>query len=89
MSYTVSWTVKAEQDLDGLDEEVAERIVTKMDAVSDYPFHFLEMLKGYPYHRLRVGDYRAVVDVDREEERLTVILVGHRDKVYQEMGRRS
>jgi len=35
MSYAVSWTVKAERDLDGLDEDIAERIVTKMDAVSD------------------------------------------------------
>ncbi|MDY6768680.1 MAG: type II toxin-antitoxin system RelE/ParE family toxin [Candidatus Nanohaloarchaea archaeon] len=88
MRYTVSWTVKAEQDLEGLEEGIAERIVTKIDAVSGYPFHFLEMLKGYPYHRLRVGDYRAVVDVDREEEHLTVVLVGHRDRVYEKLGRR-
>jgi mRNA interferase RelE/StbE len=81
--------VSAEQDLERLEPEIAERVVRKVDEAIAFPFHFLEMLKGYPYYKLRIGNYRAVIAVYREEEVLEVILVDHRDKVYQKLDRRS
>lgn len=42
----------------------------------------LEPLSGYPYYKLRVGDYRVLIDWDRETDTLYVGAVAHRRNVY-------
>lgn len=37
-------------------------------------------LKGSPFSRLRVGDYRVVFDMDAQS--VTVVAVGHRSMIY-------
>jgi mRNA interferase RelE/StbE len=39
-------------------------------------------LTGWPYYKLRAGDYRAIITWDRENDRLVVEAVGHRRNVY-------
>jgi len=53
----VEWTPKALDLLEGLDTEAQERLVTKLDEAKDWTSHRLEKLSGYPYYKLRVGDY--------------------------------
>ncbi|AAG20857.1 MULTISPECIES: hypothetical protein [Halobacterium] len=55
----VEWTSKALDLLDGLDIEAQERLVKKLDEAKDWTSHRLEKLTGYPYYKLRAGDYRA------------------------------
>ena len=49
----------------------------------DWPDHFLKPLTGYSYFRLRVGDYRAIIDWRKERDELWVIAVGHRRNIYE------
>ena len=79
----VEYSQQAAGQLEDLEPEVAERIVSKLDEVSDFPDHFLRRLKNSPYYRLRVGDYRAEIDWRREEDVLFVRRVGHRDGFYE------
>ncbi len=72
-----------------MEDEVSKRVINKVETCSQYPFHYLEMLKGYPYYKLRVGDYRVIVDLDKEEEELTIVLAGHRDDVYKKLDRKA
>ena len=50
-----------------------------------YP-HDSQKLNGYPFHRLDVGEYRVIYDVEAEET-LRIILVGKRndDDVYRRL----
>jgi hypothetical protein len=55
----VEWTPKALDLLDGLEPDTQERLVAKLDEAKDWTSHRLEKLSGYPYYKLRAGDYRS------------------------------
>ena len=73
---------RARDRLNDLDDEIAERIKAKLKDASGDPNRFLEALSGHDEHRLRVGDYRVIVDWDRDDEKLYVLTLGHRRNVY-------
>jgi len=35
-----------------------------------------------PYYRLRVGDYRVILDIQEAILRILVLKVGHRESIY-------
>lgn len=82
MGETVKFTEPAEEQLADLEKETRKRIVSKLEQIRDWPDHFLKPLKNYPYHRLRVGDYRVIIDWRKDQETLWVVAVGHRRNVY-------
>ena len=47
------------------------------------PARFLTRLRSLEAHRLWVGDYRAIVDVDWKAKIVYVLSVGHRSTVYR------
>ena len=78
----VEWTPKALELLDGLETEPQERLVKKLDEAADWTSHRLEKLSGYPYYKIRAGDYRAIVTWNRQADVLIVEAVGHRRNIY-------
>jgi len=42
--------------------EVRDRITKKLHDITDFPEHYLKRLSRSPYYRLRVGDYRVIID---------------------------
>ena len=83
MSYTVKWRPKVLDELDKLPKVVSKRIVRKINSILEDPHHFLERLSGDPGYKLRVGDYRVIIDILENEKILAVRVVGHRKKVYE------
>lgn len=81
----VEYSQQAIEQLEDLKSEIAERIVSKFDDVVWKPDHYLTRLSNSPYYRLRVGDYRVVVDWQRDEspEVLLVREVGHWRNIYK------
>ena len=53
----------------------------------DNPQDYLEPVKQTNSYKLRIGDYRAIIDVDWENEILFVLLVDHRRRVYKKLFR--
>lgn len=78
----VEYTEKALDHLGALDPQVADRVMNKVDEATDWTEHRLDPLSGYPYYKLRAGDYRAIISWDREADVLRVEAVGHRRNVY-------
>ncbi len=78
----VKFTHPAKEQLADLDKDVRLRIYDKLEEIKDWPDHFLVSLKGYPYYRLRIGDYRAIIQWEKEREQLWVVAVGHRKNIY-------
>ena len=83
------FTKQAREDLRMLDEETATRIVEKLEDVITSEFRkppdWLEPLSDLEYQKLRVGKYRALIVVIRDDNVLEVHQVGHRRNVYDRL----
>jgi mRNA-degrading endonuclease RelE of RelBE toxin-antitoxin system len=44
-------------------------------------------LKHSEFWRLRIGDHRAIYEIDRETERVFILFLGHRREVYDDFSR--
>jgi mRNA interferase RelE/StbE len=54
--------------LENLDSSVRERIVDKVEEATEWTEHRLKSLSGSEFYSLRAGDYRAIIDWDREDD---------------------
>lgn len=73
---------RAKEQLSKLEHEDSERMVNKLQEATEWPDHYLEPIPGHPYHKLRAGDYRAIVNWDRDKSIIKVRVVRHRRNVY-------
>ncbi len=44
---------------------------------------YLERLRGLTFWKLRIGDYRAVIHIASNEQKLVVLKIGHRRNIYE------
>ncbi|MFH1801957.1 MAG: type II toxin-antitoxin system RelE/ParE family toxin [archaeon] len=81
--YSIQIEKNAEAFLKKLPKKDAEIILKKIYLIRDNPFRFLKRLQGQQkLWRLRVGDYRAVVDVVVSANKIVVLRIGLRKNVY-------
>ncbi|AKU09901.1 type II toxin-antitoxin system RelE family toxin [Haloferax gibbonsii] len=78
----VEITPKADSHLADLDPETRERVLKKLAEAREWTDHRVERLSGWPYYKLRAGDYRAILTWDKDNDVLIVEAVGHRRNVY-------
>ena len=83
MSYEIIWDDKAKDFLRKIHKDDARRIVKKVNSIGDEPQHYLELLVGIKSYKLRIGDFRALIDIDENKKTLSVVLIGHRKDIYQ------
>ena len=62
---------------------VKNRIAGKLREVARDPRRHLRRLSGVDAFRVRVGDYRVILDVDWDSRTLHVLTLGHRSNVYR------
>lgn len=82
-TFSVEWSETAERELSKLPKDISSRIVNKVDSIKENPFHFLEHYESEEVYKLRIGDYRALIDVDFFNKILKIKVVGHRSKIYK------
>jgi len=80
--YTIIISDKAKKQLDKLQQDIKDRIGNAIDRIKINPFHYVLRLVGSPYYRLRVGDYRVILDIQQDRLIIFVIELGHRKNVY-------
>jgi len=78
--YQIELTESSKKFLRKLNKKDAEIILNKIYSMRDNPFRFLKRLQGEKLWRLRIGDYRAVVDVIISINKMIVVRIGHRKK---------
>jgi mRNA interferase RelE/StbE len=69
--------------INSLERGDKERIWNKLQQCKLNPFHFLEHLEEIKGFKLRVGDFRLIIDVDRTNQLLHILKAGHRKNVYE------
>ena len=74
MSYSVEWHPKVRKFLHKLPKDISERIVLKVKELQEDPFRYLEHYEGKNYYKLRVGDYRMLIDIEFNNEVLLMFV---------------
>lgn len=87
MGHELEYTEAIQESLDELETEDARRVIRKLDDILDFPDHFLDRLQNHPGYKLRVGDFRVLLDWDKDEEILYAIDVFERKNEYRELGK--
>jgi mRNA interferase RelE/StbE len=87
MTYTVRWDEEALEDLQSLDKAEAKRIVKKIEShLAQEPIKLGKPLTGplSGLYRYRIGHYRVIYEVRKQELIVVVVRVGHRKDVYDD-----
>ena len=80
--YELFYSEKALKQLEKLDKQLQERIISTLERCRIRPHAHIKKLVGNPYFSLRIGDYRAILNIKNNELRILVVEVGHRKNVY-------
>ena len=80
--FQIEITEIAKTFLKKLQKDDAEIILKKIYSVRENPFRYLKRLQGEKLWRLRIMDYRAIVDVVVSMNKIIVIRIGYRKNIY-------
>ena len=80
--YEVVFSLKVKKQLLKLDKDIQERIISSLERIRIRPGAFITKLVGDPGYKLRIGDYRVIMDIDKNNLIILVIKVGHRKNIY-------
>ena len=81
MTWTVIFTVKAERDLAKLPDDIAKRIILKIETIAaDDPYNHLDRMTNSPYYKFRVGVYRGIVNIVNDKLILQLVRARHRSQ---------
>ena len=82
MTYELIFADSAFRQLKKLEKKVQERIIAVLERIRIRPEAYVTKLVGDPGYRLRVGDYRIIMDIDNKKLQILVLKVCHRKNIY-------
>ena len=80
--HDIEFSKTAEKQLYKLEKDVQIRIISTLERIRINSYNYVKRLVGSPYFRLRVGDYRVILDIKENELLIFVIEIGHRRGIY-------
>lgn len=80
--YSIGFTKTGEQQFGKLPRETQIRMLRVLERIKIRPFHFVKRKGGTPYFIMRVGEYRAILNIKTAESIIFVIEAGHRKNIY-------
>ena len=84
MVWTVIFTAKAERDLEKIPDDIAKRIILRIEEIAqDDPYQTLDKMTNSPYYKFRVGVYRGIVNMVNDKMILQLVKAKHRSNVYK------
>ena len=83
--YSITFARSARKELERLPDEIAGRILTKIESLSQNPRPAGTVRLRGPMNlwRVRVGDYRVVYAINDTARAVDVSIVRHRREVYR------
>ncbi|MGA3112083.1 MAG: type II toxin-antitoxin system RelE/ParE family toxin [Candidatus Bathyarchaeia archaeon] len=77
----------AAKELRKLDQVNQVRMRKALGELAKEPFKPGKPLHPSDFWSIRSGDYRAIYEIDADQNQVTVLFVGHRKKVYDEFSK--
>ncbi|AFY60987.1 type II toxin-antitoxin system RelE/ParE family toxin [Synechococcus sp. PCC 6312] len=86
--WQVDYTKKFLKELADLPSHIQDRVesIVFQELRSDNPFAlgYIEKMKGYPdKYKIRIGDYRIGITINRSEQRIICQRIAHRREIYR------
>jgi len=82
MSYEIKFSNQSASFFRNLQKDIQNRVKEKFLKVAEDPFRFLEHYEG-EYYKLRIGDLRALIDIDFDRKILFVRVFDKRGRIYK------
>ena len=82
--YDLVYSQEVVKQLNKLERETQTRIISTLERIRIRPYPYVKKLVGCPYFRLRVGDYRVILNIMENKLMIFVIEVGHRKNIYND-----
>ena len=77
MAYSILITETAKRQLARIDRQMAKRIDRKLHEISQDPFLYVTRLEGVELYKLRVGDYRVLMTIQKAALIIVMVEIGH------------
>lgn len=87
MAFTVLLHPKAAKDLEKIEDQTRLRIKDRLKELRDNPEKIGKLLRNSDFWSLRIGDYRAIYEIDRNKKQVVVLFIGHRKKIYDDLSK--
>jgi len=86
MNYKILLHPKANAFLENIETILKERIKKKLYVLSSNPEKG-KKLKHSDFWRLRIGEYRAIYEIEHANNQVIVLFIGHRKDIYDDFTR--
>ena len=83
MSYEIVFTDTSRKQFNKLEKNIQERIIKALERIRIRPEAHVKKIVGDPGYRLRVGEYRVILDIYKDKLVILVIKIGHRKNIYK------
>ena len=83
--FDLGYSNQAEKFLKKADKILAKRLIQKIEELRNTPIiHDTKVVEGYEekLFRVRVGDYRILYEVDYKSNKIGIVKIDKRSKVY-------
>jgi len=81
--FEIEFSKSAEKQLLKLEKDIQKRVISTLERIRIRPYPHVKKLVGSPYFRLRVGNYRVILDIRENKLLIFVVELGHRSNIYK------
>lgn len=83
MGWQVVWSKKSVRQLEKINKKNAQQIYDSILDCTQDPFKNVTRLNNSSFYRLRVGNYRVILDLQQEKMIIFVVETDHRGRIYK------
>jgi len=86
MVWDIKWSKTAEDQLAKINKsnkKMAQKIVTKLEEITDDPYAYTKKLRNFNLRRLKVVGYRVLVSLEQRKMVIFVVETGPRGEIYE------
>lgn len=87
MPFAVLLHPKAARALEKMEKQTRLRMKERLRELRDHPEKIGKPLKYTNFWSLRIGDYRAIYEIDKRKSQVIILFIGHRKKVYDDFSK--
>jgi len=87
VAFTILLHPKAAKTLQKIQEPTKSRIKEKLRELEENPEKIGKPLKYSDFWSLRIGDYRAIYEINKDKNQVIILFIGHRKKVYDDFSK--
>lgn len=81
--YKLIFSQTSIKQLKQLGGPISSRLLATLERIRIRPERYLKKLVGDSAYKLRVGNYRIIVDLDKGKLVILILQVGHRRNIYK------